>query len=113
MILGQIGQHHLQRTQHGHGTRRAQLQIFADAEFEHGHIDHAIALAQADAVAEVANRGRRVAATTQTGDGRHARIIPAVYQLLVHQLLELALAGHGVIQVEAGKLDLLRMRQRR
>ncbi|PRD39768.1 UNVERIFIED_CONTAM: hypothetical protein NCL1_01509 [Trichonephila clavipes] len=113
VVIGQVGQHHLQRSQHGHGARRSRFQVLADAELQQRHVADAFGLADADLVAESADRLRRVAATAQAGDGRHARVVPALHQLLVDQLLELALGSHGVVQVQARELDLLRMRQRR
>ena len=51
---------------------------------------------------------RRVAAAAQAADRRHARIVPAGHVPLLHELQQLALAHHRVVQVEARELDLLR-----
>ena len=64
--------------------------------------------AHADARAEVADRFRRVAAAPQAGDGRHARIVPSGDVPVLHELQQLALAHHGVVQVQPRELDLLR-----
>ena len=72
------------------------------------HVDHVFLLGYADARAEVTNRFRRVAATSEAGDRRHARIVPSFDEMLLHELQQLPLAHDGVIQVQARKLDLLR-----
>ena len=78
------------------------------------HVDHAVGLRDADALAEVADRLGRVAAAAQAGDRRHARIVPARDVLALDELQELPLAHHGVVEVEPRELDLLRrLRQQR
>ena len=52
----------LQRAQDRHDARRAAVQVFADAELELRDVDDVLFLRDADALAEVANRLRRVAA---------------------------------------------------
>ena len=52
---------------------------------------------------------RRVSAPAQSGEGRHARVIPAADMSFLYQLQQLALAHHRIGQIEPGKLDLLRM----
>src|SRR3546814_10530967 len=66
-----------------------------------------------DHVAEIADRRRGVTATTKARKRRHPRIVPAVHVLLIDQLLELALAGDGVVQVEASEFVLTRLRRHR
>ena len=51
---------------------------------------------------------RRVAAAAKAADRRHARIVPAGDVLLLHELQQLALAHHRVVQVQPRELDLLR-----
>ena len=75
---------------------------------EQPDVDDVLFLGDADARAEVADRLRRVAAAAQPGDRRHARVVPAVHVPLRHQLQQLALAHHGVVQVEPRELDLPR-----
>ena len=98
----------LQRTQHGHHARRAAVQILADAVLELRHVDDVFLLRDADARAEVADRLRRVAAAPQAADRRHPRIVPARHVALLHELQQLALAHHRVVQVQPRELDLLR-----
>ena len=59
--------------------------------------------------AEVADRLGRVAAPPDSGEGRHAGIVPAAHVALLHQREQLALAHHRVGEVEPVELDLLRM----
>jgi hypothetical protein len=75
---------------------------------EQADVDDVFLLRHADARAEVADRFRRVAAAAQSGDGRHARIVPAVDVVLRHELQQLALAHHREVEVQARELDLAR-----
>ena len=54
------------------------------------------------------NRFRRVAAAAHAHQGRHARVVPAVDDVLFHQLAQLALAGDDVGQVQAREFELVR-----
>ena len=108
LTLRVVGDDHLQRPEHDHHARRAPVQIFADAVLEQRHVDDVFFLGDADPRAEVADRFRRVAAPAQPADRRHARVVPAGDMLLLHQLQQLALAHHRVVQVEPRELDLLR-----
>ena len=98
----------LQRPQDRHDARRAAVQVLAHAVLELRHVDDVFLLGDADPRAEIADRLRRVAAAAQTGDRRHARIVPAGDVLLLHELQQLPLAHHGVVQVQPRELDLLR-----
>ncbi|MNV14843.1 hypothetical protein D3C71_1055400 [compost metagenome] len=109
MAFGQVGQHQLDRVDHGHATRRGAVQVFAQRAFQHAEIDHRILLADAHALGEQAHRRRRVATATQALQGRHARVFPAVHQLFGDQRHQLALAHHRVVDVQARELDLARL----
>ena len=65
-------------------------------------------LGVADAVDEVADGARCEAAAAHTRDGGHTGIVPAVHQPFLHQLQQLALAHHGVGEIQAVELDLSR-----
>ena len=106
---GIVRDDHLQRPQHRHDARRALVQILADAVLELRDVDDVLLLRDADARAEVADRLRRVAAAAQAADRRHPRIVPAGDVLLLHELQQLALAHHRVVQVQPRELDLLRL----
>ena len=106
---GIVRQHDLQRAKHRHHARRAEVQILAHAVLELRHVDDVFLLRHADAGAEVADRLRRVAAAPQAADRRHPRIVPAGDVPLLHELQQLALAHHRVVQVEARELVLMRL----
>ena len=93
-------------------ARRAAVQVFPHGVLEQRDVDHVLLLRDADARAEVAHRFRCEPAAANPGDGRHAGIVPAADELLLDQRQQPALAHHRVIQVEPGKLDLLRTRGR-
>ncbi len=107
-VIVDIGQNHFQRIEYAHGAGRAFVQIIANGVLQHGNVRNTIGTGGPHHLAEAADRCRRDAATTQPGDGRHARIIPAFDYPLVHQLFQLALAGHGVTGVQPPELVLPR-----
>ena len=86
------------------------VEVVAHRGFQDAHVDHRIGAADPQILAEMADRGGRVAAPAQAAQGGQARVVPAVHMAFVHQQLETALAGHGEIQVEAGELVLARLR---
>ena len=104
---GEIGQHDLDRIEHREAAEGFLVQLVADGVFEHGHVGQAVELGHADVVGEPPHRGGRHAAAAQTGDGRHARVIPAGDNFLLHELHQLALAHHRVTDVEPGELVLV------
>jgi len=113
LVFRVVGDHDFQWTQHAHGARSVRVEVLADAELEHAIVDHAIGAVGADHLAEIADRRRGVAAAAEARQGRHARVVPAVDVLFIHQLLELALAGDGVVQVQAAEFVLTRVRRYR
>src|SRR5713226_10324334 len=76
---------------------------------EHGDIDRAVSLGHADTLAKGSDRFRCVAAPADTGQRRHPWVVPPCNVSLLHQLQEFSFAQNGVREIEAGKLDLLRM----
>ena len=100
--------HQLQRIQHRHAARGDGVQVIADLEFQQRDIGHAIELGDADALAEVPNRRCRIAASADAGKRGHARVVPTAHQVFLHQLEQLALAHHGVAEVQPRELDLPR-----
>jgi hypothetical protein len=63
---------------------------------EQGDVDQIVALGDADAPRELANRGRRHPAPAQPGQRRHARIVPPAHVTLFDQLDQAALGQDGV-----------------
>src|SRR5690606_24208801 len=74
---------------------------------------HAVTARYADHVAEIAHRTRGKTTATHTGNGRHARIVPASDDLFIDQKLQLTLRGNGVIQIQTTKFVLARTRRYR
>ncbi len=58
------------------------------------------------ALAEVADGAGGVAPAAQAAQGGHTGIVPAGHPALLHQLAQLALAHHGVVDAQPGELDL-------
>ena len=77
--------------------------------FQQRNIDRAVEFIDADDLAEIADRLRRISSPPQPAKRRHARIIPAVDKFLLHQLQQFAFAHHGIGQIQPGKFDLLGM----
>ena len=103
-----VGDDDLQRAKDRHDARRVAIQVFADAELELRDVDDVLFLGDADALAEIADRLGRVAPASEAADRRHPRIVPSRDVAELHQLQELALAHHGVIEIQPRELDLLR-----
>ena len=73
------------------------------AAFEHREVDQRVLLGDADAVDQQAQRRRRVAAAADALQRRHARVVPAVDQAVLHQRHQLALAHHRVVEVAGAR----------
>ena len=102
--------HHLQWPQHRHAPLRRPVENFADAEFQHPDVDHAVGFRHPDALDEFADRRRRHPAPLQPGNGRHPRIVPAGDVAAAHQFGQHPLRQQGVGQVEAREFVLARLR---
>ena len=108
--LGPVGERQADRVEHRHRPRRLRVEVVAQRDLEARVVGPAARLAGAGALAQQADRLRRVAAPAQPGDRRHARVVPAVDDLLVDELPELSLARDHVADVEARELVLVRPR---
>ena len=93
-----------QGAEYGHDPRGGLIQLFADAVFEHGIVNRAVPFGEADAFAEGPERLRRVAPAAESGQGRHARVVPAAHVLVCHQGEQLAFAHDRIGQVQAGRI---------
>ena len=107
-IFGIVLDHQLERVEHCHHPQGPLIEIFAHRIFQLGDVHRAVGFGQTDHLREVADRLRGVAPPAQAGEGGHARIVPAADVLVAHQLQQLALAHHRVVEAEAGEFDLLR-----
>ena len=101
-----------QRLEHAHAARRSPVQIVPHHVLERADVHALVRLRDADEIAEAADRRGGHAATPESGQRRHPRIVPPVYApntrlpALAHELSQLALAHDGVIEVQAGELGL-------
>ena len=110
LALGVVVDHQLDRIEHADAPLRALVQILAHAVLEDRVVDPGVGFGHADAIREQAEALRRVAAPARAHQRGHARIVPAVDVLFLHQLNQLALGEHDVGQIEPRELDLLRQR---
>ncbi len=101
--------HDLERPQHGHPPIGATIEILAQAVLEERDVHDLGGLGGADALGEVADRFRRVAAAAQAHERPHARVVPAGDEALLDELEELPLGHDGVREVQAREFDLLWM----
>ena len=108
LALGIVGDDYLDRVHHGHHSGGDAVEIVAHGVLQQAHRVESLVFGIADGVDEVAYRLRCVAAAAHTRDGGHAGVIPAVDQPLLDQREQLALAHHGIGEVEAVELDLAR-----
>ena len=106
LVFWIVAQSNLQRIQHTHGAASIVIQIFTNKVLKLSDINNAIGFGNGQTIAKFAHRCRRHTATTKPGNRWHTRVIPAVHMPFIDQLLKLALAGHGVIQIQATKLIL-------
>ena len=97
------------RIDNRHCARGVFVEIFTDAGFQRRHLNGVVLLGHADAFAELTNRSRSVTTTTQTGNGRHTRVIPAFNVLVGHQQVQLTLGHHSVFQIQAREFVLARV----
>ena len=105
LALGIVRDDELHRMKNTHRALGLLVEVFAQAVLEEAVLNHARALGNADAVAEIADGRGRETAAAQTAQRRHTRIVPA----LLHELAELALRHDRVVDAKAGKLDLARL----
>ncbi len=105
-VFGIVGEHDLYGIHHGHHAGGDAVEVVAHGVLEQAHRVEGLILGVADGVDEVAYRGGGVAAAAQARDGGHAGIVPAGHQTLLDQREQLALAHHGVGEVEAVELYL-------
>ena len=92
--------------QHTHDPLGSLVEILPQAVLQEAVLHHVGRLGHTDALAEVPDGASGVAPAAQTAEGRHPGIVPAGDSPLLHQLPELALAHDGVVDAQAGKLDL-------
>ncbi len=110
--FGIIGDHDFDRMQHREPAQRRLVELVAHRVLERVHVGQRRIFRDSDSVGKIAQHARGHAASAHAGDGRQARIVPAVDESFVDELLELALAHHGVGEIEAREFVLVRQRPR-
>ena len=92
--------------QHRHGALGILVEILPQAVLQEGVLHGGGHLRHADALGEIADGRGGIAPAAQAAQGRHAGIVPAGHEALLHQLAQLALGHDRVVDAQAGKLDL-------
>ena len=96
------------RVEDAHDSRRHLVEMLASRLFEPHHLNSTVELCDPDPLAECADGLRSVAASTQTADRRHPRIVPASHEVAFDQFEEFPLAHHHVVEVQPSELVLVR-----
>ena len=79
------------RIQHRHEAGGGLVEVVAHGVLEERDVGQRVMLGDADGLAELADGGRRIAATAQARDRWHAGIVPTGNALLLHELEQVAL----------------------
>lgn len=98
------GQRHW--TEHRHDPVGAAIQVTAQAVFQESVFHRRVRLGYADLLRKAADGGGGVATAAKAANGGHPGIIPAGDVVLFHQLAQLPLAHDGVVDTQAGELNL-------
>ena len=106
LALGIVGHRQLHRVQHRHGSLRVGVQVLPQAVLQEAVLNGVGGLGHADALAEAADGGGGVSPAAQATQRGHPGIVPAGDIVLLHQLAELPLGHHRVVDAQPGKLDL-------
>ena len=84
LILGIVGEHHLDGIQYRTDTDRTTVQVVTYGTLQQSHVIEGVDLRIADLVDELDDTLRAVATTAETADRRHTGVIPTVHQLIVY-----------------------------
>ena len=82
--LSKIGQRQAEWLHDTHRPGRVLIEMIPDGAFQHGHIDRAIGTRGADFLTKMSDRGGGIPSPPQTGDRRHARVVPSGYDILIN-----------------------------
>ena len=85
LTFRKVCQHDFEGSKNAHATDRIISEVFANAVFEHAHLDQLVFLRYAAAFDEIAQCGRGITSSAHSGDRRHARITPAFNDTLLDQ----------------------------
>ena len=101
-----IGDRQPQRSQHRHPALRGLVELAAHIALQLLQRLPGVGLRNPHVTAERDDRRGRVAAPTQPTEGGHPRVVPAIDDAVVDQPGQAPLGGDGVVEFEAGELDL-------
>ena len=96
------------RSDNRHYTLSVEVKILSQAVLKEAIVNHAVGLGNAYALTEIADSCGSIAPSSQPAEGGHTGIIPAGYEVILHQLTELSLAHNSVVDAQTCKLDLSR-----
>ncbi len=77
LSLGKVFDDQPERPEHGHRSWRTPVEVLAELELEERHVHDPVLPGDTDAVTERADGFSRKAAAAESGEGRHAGIVPA------------------------------------
>ncbi len=99
-MLVVIFNNHFYRVEHSHKARGNGVQMLTHAKFKQIIVDHAVGSpCDTDFRTEIADGFRRVPAAAQSGNSRHAGVVPAAHEIVLHQVNEFALGKHDMGKV--------------
>ena len=108
LIFRIVVNHQLHRIQNRHHTGTLHFQVFTDTVLKHRIIHRAVRLGNSAQINQHLDGFRSKAAAAQSGDGRDSRIIPSIYHLVLHQLLDITFSRHHIGQIHFCELNLAR-----
>ena len=108
LVLRVIVDHQLDRVEHCHHTRLLHLQVLADTVLQHRVIHRTLRFGHPAHIDKHPDGLRRKPPASQRCDGHQSRVVPSVYDAVLHQLLDIALPCHHICQVQLREFDLSR-----
>ena len=95
-----------------HYARGSLVEVVAQTVLEEGVLNDRVDLRNADLIDERADRARSIAASAQTAEGRHTRVVPAADVVFLDKSAEFSLGHNGVVDAQTREFDLTRLARR-
>ena len=92
---------------HSHIPVGAGVEVFPYAPFHQRKVYYVVTLCNSYFLSEHLDALRSIAPSPYTADGRHTRVVPASYIVVLDKFQELAFAHYGICEVEPCKLVLV------
>ena len=108
LVLRIIGQYDFERPHDRHAALGGVTQVLPNAVLKQCHLNRVLFLGHANALAEIAQCRRRVATSAHAGQRSQARIVPTTDHAIFHELVQLALAGKRIGEIQPGEFVLPR-----